>query len=204
MKSIALPILTAVLLVAPAASAKTWQWDIDPNHSTIGFVAKHLVVAKVRGEFDKYDAKIVIDDENIENSSVEIDIDVASVDTGNDRRDDHLRSGDFFLAEKHPNMRFISKSVRERKDGVLVVVGDLTIRGKKKTVVLEVRGPSPEMKDPGGRPHIAFSGQTTVNRFDYGLKWNKAIEGGGYVVGEEVVIELEIELMNKRPYSPQG
>ena len=191
--------LVASLLFASAASAEKWQWDIDPDHSAVGFVAKHLVVAKVRGKFKTYDAKIILDDKDIKNSSIEIAIDVASIDTDNDKRDNHLRSDDFFNAAAHPQMKFVSKSVRRQGKDKLVVVGDLTIRDTTKTVVLHLNGPSPEFKDPAGRPHLAFSGETEVNRFDYGLKWNKAVEGGGYVVGEDVKVELEIELTNKRP-----
>lgn len=192
-------VLVIAFLAAPAASAKKWQWDIDPAHSSVGFVAKHLVVAKVRGKFQAYDAKIIIDDEDITKSTINVTIDVASVDTDNERRDGHLRSDDFFNAQKFPKMKFVSKSVRKKADGTLAVVGDLTIRDTTKTVVLEVTGPSPETKDPGGRPHIAFSAETELNRFDYGLKWNKTIEGGGYVVSEIIKVELEVELMNKRP-----
>ncbi len=199
MSRFAVVLLMSAFLAAPAAQAKKWQWDVDPAHSSVGFVAKHLVVAKVRGKFHKYDAKIVLDDQDISKSTVEVDIDIASIDTDNARRDGHLKSDDFFNAQKFPKMRFVSKSVRQQKDGRLVVVGDLTIRDKTKAVVLEVAGPTPEFKDPGGKPHIAFSAETAVNRFDYDLKWNKAVEGGGYVVGEEIKIEIELELMNKRP-----
>ena len=200
MHRLTLVFLACAFLIAPAASAKKWQWDVDPTHSNVGFVARHLVVAKVRGQFKQYDAKIVLDDEDISKSSVEVTIDVASIDTDNERRDGHLKSDDFFNAQKFPKMTFKSKSVKKRGDGGLVVVGDLTIRDKTKTVVLEVVGPSPEHKDPAGKPHIAFSAETEVNRFDYDLKWSKTIEGGGYVVGETIKIEIELELMNKRPY----
>jgi polyisoprenoid-binding protein YceI len=189
-------------LAAGAASAATWQWDIDPNHSSIGFVAKHLVVAKVRGRFHQYTAKVILDDKDISKSFVDITVDVDSIDTDNEQRDKHLRSDDFFAVTKHPSMRFVSRSVRRQGDDKLVVVGDLTIRGVTKAVVLQVSGPSPEFKDPGGRVHLAFSSETEVNRFDYGLQWSKTVEGGGYVVGEDVKIELDLELMNKRPVSP--
>jgi polyisoprenoid-binding protein YceI len=185
-------------LVAAPAQAEEHRWDIDPNHSSVGFVAKHLVVAKVRGKFQKYDAKLIIDDKNIENSTMTVEIEAASIDTDNERRDNHLRSDDFFAAKDFPKLTFVSKSVKRKGKDKLSVVGDLTIRGTTRTVVLDVDGPSPEFKDPGGNPHLAFSATTTINRFDYGLKWNKAVEGTS-VVGEEIKIELEIELFKKRP-----
>lgn len=199
MQRFALILLASAFLAAPAAEAKKVQWDIDPAHSSVGFVARHLVVAKVRGKFQKYDAKIILDEEDISKSVVEVTIDVSSIDTDNARRDAHLKSDDFFNAQKFPKMKFVSKSVKKRGDGRLVIVGDLTIRETTKSVVLEVNGPSAEVKDPAGRPHIAFSAETEVNRFDYGLKWNKAVEGGGYVVAETIKIEIELQLMNKRP-----
>lgn len=194
-------VLAAFVFSGPA-SAASWQWDVDPSHSSIGFVAKHLAFAKVRGQFHKYAATVVLDDEDISKSRVEIDIEVDSIDTDNTQRDNHLRGDDFFSASKYPSIRFVSKSVRRQGDDRLVVVGDLTIRETTKTVVLQVNGPSPEFRDPGGRPHLAFSAETEVNRFDYGLQWSKALEGGGYVVGEDVKVEFEVELTNKRPATP--
>lgn len=204
MRSIPMSLLAcaaSMCLFSSSVDAKTWQWDIDPSHSSVGFVAKHLVVAKVRGHFKRYQATLVLDDEEISKSHVEVTIDVDSIDTDVEQRDAHLKSADFFDAAKFPQLRFVSKSVRKNTDGSLVVVGDLTIRGTKKAAVLRVTGPSAEFKDPQGNPHIAFSAETEIDRFDYGLTWDKKIESGGYVVSPEIAIELELELKNKRPYT---
>lgn len=186
----------AVLLAAPASFATTW--DLDPAHTNIGFVVRHLVVSKVRGNFKSFKGTVHIDDKDISKSKVELEIDAASIDTGVDKRDEHLRSPDFFDVKKHPKITFKSKSVKQTKKGELLVVGDLTMHGVTKAVLLKVEGPSPEVKDPWGNAHIAFAAEGELNRYDYGLKWNKAIEGGGLTVSEEVQLVIETELMNKR------
>lgn len=196
-----LALVALAALCSTTAVAKPWQWDIDSSHSSVGFVAKHLVVAKVRGHFKRYQATLIIDDEDLSRSRVEVTIDIDSIDTDVEQRDTHLKSADFFDAAKFPQMRFVSKSVRKNADGSLVVVGDLTIRDTTKAAVLRVVGPSSEFKDPQGNPHIAFSATTEIDRFDFGLKWDKKIESGGYVVSPEIAIELELELKNKRPYT---
>jgi len=184
----------ALIIAAPAANATTW--DIDPSHSTVGFVVKHLVIAKVRGNFKKFSGTVVIDDKDPSKSSVTVTIDPSTVDTDSEQRDTHLKNADFFDVEKHKEWKFVSTKVEQGKDG-LKVTGDLTLHGVTKPVVLTVEGPSPEVKDPGGNPHIAFSATTTIKRADFGLVWNEAVEGGP-VVGEDVKIEFEIELYKKR------
>ncbi len=181
---------------ASAASAAATTWDIDPAHSSVGFVVKHLVIAKVRGNFKTFSGTVVIDNKVPANSSVVVVIDPASVDTDNGQRDKHLKSADFFDVATFKEMKFVSTKVDKSATG-LKVMGNLTLHGVTKPVVLDVDGPSAEIKDPGGRPHVAFSATTTIKRADFGLTWNKAIEGGS-VVGEDVKIELEIELGNKR------
>ena len=181
---------------ASAASAAATTWDIDPAHSSVGFVVKHLVIAKVRGNFKTFSGTVVIDNKVPANSSVVVVIDPASVDTDNGQRDKHLKSADFFDVATFKEMKFVSTKVDKSATG-LKVMGNLTLHGVTKPVVLDVDGPSAEIKDPGGRPHVAFSATTTIKRADFALTWNKAIEGGS-VVGEDVKIELEIELGNKR------
>jgi polyisoprenoid-binding protein YceI len=190
--------LVAALLfsLAPAAHAATWE--IDSAHSNVGFVVKHLVIAKVRGNFKSYSGTIVVDEKDPSKSKVDVKIDPASIDTDNGRRDDHLRSADFFDVAKFKDMAFKSTKVERLPDGKLKLTGDLTMHGVTKSVVLDAEGPSPELKDPGGNPHIAFSATTTIKRADFGLTWNKAIEGGG-VVGDDVKVEIDLELFNKKP-----
>lgn len=186
----------AILLAAPASFAATW--DIDPTHTNVGFVVRHLVVSKVRGDFKKFKGTVHIDEKDISKSKVEVEIDAASIDTGVAKRDEHLRSADFFDVKKYPKITFKSKGVKKLKSGELEVVGDLTMRGVTKPVILKVTGPSPEVKDPWGNLHIAFSAESEINRSDWGLKWNKALEGGGLTVSEEVQLVIDTELMNKR------
>ena len=190
-------LLAALVVAAAAPGARAATWDIDPSHSQVGFVVKHLVVAKVRGSFAKFSGTVVLDDKDLTKSKVEVSIDPATVDTGNEKRDAHLKSADFFDVATHKEWKFVSTKVEKGEGQTLKVTGDLTLHGVTKPVVLVVEGPSPEVKDPGGNPHVAFSATTTIKRADFGLTWNKAIEGGS-VVGEDVKIELEIELFKKR------
>lgn len=187
-------VIATLALLAPSASAATW--DVDSAHSTVGFVVKHLVIAKVRGQFKTFSGTLVLDDKDITKSTVTVAIDPASVDTDNETRDTHLKSPDFFDVATFKDMKFVSTKV-EKADGGLKVTGNFTLHGVTKPVVLVVEGPSVEVKDPAGHPHVAFSAHTTIKRADFGLSWNKAIEGGS-VVGDDVKIELEIELKNKR------
>jgi polyisoprenoid-binding protein YceI len=190
-------VLGAALAVSLASPARAATWDIDPSHSTVSFIVKHLVIAKVRGNFKSFSGTVVVDDKDPAKSSVKVTIDPASIDTDNGKRDEHLKSEDFFNVAKFKDMTFTSTKVEKGTDGVLKITGDLTMHGVTKSVVLTGEGPSAEIKDPGGNPHVAFSASTTVKRADFGLTWNKAIEGGS-VVGEDVKIELEVELFKKR------
>ena len=195
------PFALAVAVAAPFAAtpAVAATWDIDTSHSIAGFWVRHLVVAKVRGNFNDWSGTVVLDEKDVTKSSVNVTIKTASIDTGTAKRDEHLRSDDFFNATKYPEIKFKSTKVEAGKEkGTLKVTGDLTIRDVTKSVVLDVTGPSPEFKDPGGNAHVAFSAITKINRKDYGLKWSNATEAGP-VAGEEVTIEIEIELKGKKP-----
>ena len=190
--------LVAALVAALSTPARAATWEIDTGHSSVGFVVKHLVIAKVRGNFKSYAGTVVFDDKDPTKSSVEVRIDPASIDTDNARRDEHLRSADFFDVAKFKELSFKSSKVEKLPDGRLKITGNLTMHGVTKPVVLEAEGPSPELKDPGGNPHIAFSASTTIKRADFGLTWNQAIEGGS-VVSEDVRIEIDVELFKKKP-----
>jgi polyisoprenoid-binding protein YceI len=191
-------VVVAALLSTLTPAARAATWEIDSAHSNVGFIVKHLVIAKVRGHFTSYSGTIVIDEKDPTKSKVEVTIDPASVDTDNAKRDEHLRSADFFDVAKFKAMGFKSTKVERGPDGRLKITGDLSMHGVTKSVVLDAEGPSPELKDPGGNPHIAFSATTTIKRADFGLTWNKAIEGGS-VVGEDVKIEIDLELFHKKP-----
>ena len=196
MKRFVASILTIFALALPAlASAATWS--IDPEHSNIGFKVKHLMVSNVKGNFEKLSGTVDIDDKNITKSKVEVTIDTNSINTGVQKRDEHLRSADFFDVAKFPTMNFVSKKVAKAGKDRLKVTGDLTLHGVTKEVVLDVEGPSKESKDPWGNIRKGATATAKINRKDFGLNWNKALETGGVLVGEEISITLEVEMIKK-------
>ena len=166
-------------------------YTIDTSHSSVEFVGRHLGLAKVRGRFTKFGGDIKIA-EVPEESSVEVDVDVASVESADQRRDDHLRSPDFFHVEEHPSMVFRSTGLTPAGDGAWDVAGDLTIRGVTKPVVLHTEFEGAE-NSPFGDQRIGFSAATEVNREDWDLGWNVVLESGGLLVGKKIKIELNIE-----------
>jgi polyisoprenoid-binding protein YceI len=171
-------------------------YTIDYSHSDVGFSVRHMVFAKVRGHFAKWTANLVFDEANPAKSSVEATIEAATIDTREAQRDGHLRSPDFLDAEKYPQLTFKSKRVESEGKGRFKVTGDLTIRGVTHEVPLEVEELGTG-KDPWGNEKVGFHAKTTINRTDWGLKWNQALEAGGVLVGEKVDIELDIEAVKK-------
>ncbi|HVZ86885.1 MAG TPA: YceI family protein [Polyangia bacterium] len=167
------------------------NWQIDHAHSDIFFTVRHMVITKVRGHFTKWDGKLVLDEQTPSNSHVEVSIDAASINTNEEKRDGHLRSADFLDAEKFPKLTFKSTKV-EGSGERLKVTGDLTIRGVTKSVTLDVEQLG-KAKDPWGNNKIAFNGKVSINREDFGAKWNQALEAGGVLVGKQVDIDLEIQ-----------
>ena len=196
MKRIIAAISTMIALAVPALALAT-TWTIDPDHSNVGFKVRHLMVSNVKGSFDKYTGTVDINDKDITKSKVEVSIDTSSINTNVQKRDDHLRSADFFDVAKYPTMTFVSKKVTRSGEDKLKVTGDLTLHGVTKEVVLDVEGPSKESKDPWGSIRKGATATTKINRKDFGLVWNKALETGGVAVGEEVTITLEIEMIKK-------
>lgn len=173
-------------------------WNIDTTHSTVGFTVRHLVITKVHGAFSSWQGALQIDDQDLSKSSVRVEIDLASVDTKEAKRDAHLRSADFFDVEHHPKMTFVSKKVVVEDGNVEQVIGDLTIRGTTHEVTLKVEE-SGRAKDPWGGERIAFSARTRINRADFGLTWNMALEAGGLLVGDKVDIQLDLEAVLAQP-----
>jgi polyisoprenoid-binding protein YceI len=171
-------------------------WNIDPSHSTIAFSVRHMVVSKTRGRFNKWSGKLRFDAENPAASSVEVDIDPASLDTGDAQRDAHLRSPDFFDVEKHPTASFRSSKVEVAGEDRYRVTGNLTVHGITQPVVLDVTYEG-SGKDPWGGERAGFSATTTIDRKHFGLEWNKALETGGLLVGEKVELNLEIEAVKQ-------
>ena len=187
--------LIALLAITSITFAQT-NWELDKSHSKIGFTVTHMVIAEVEGQFNDYDVKVTSKGDDFEGATVEFTADVNSIDTDNERRDNHLKSDDFFNAEKFPQMTFVSKSF-EKVDGKnYKLVGDLTIRDVTKEVVLNVVH-NGTIVDPWGNTKAGFKATGVINRFDYNLKWNTALETGGLVVGEDVDITINLELNKK-------
>lgn len=169
-------------------------YTLDPAHTSIGFKVKHLMIANVKGTFEKFKGTVVIDEQDITKSKVDVSIEIASINTNITKRDEHLRSGDFFDAAKHPLMTFVSTKVEKAGVDRLKVYGNLSIRGVTKPVILSVDGPTAEIKSPQGVAKRGASATTTINRQDYGVSWNKTLDAGGVVVGDEVQISIDAEL----------
>jgi polyisoprenoid-binding protein YceI len=188
-------VLGTIIALSVPAFASTSTWTIDPDHTNVGFKVRHLMVSNVRGSFDKHTGTVTIDDQDITKSKVKVTIDTGSINTNVAKRDEHLRSADFFDVAKYPTMTFVSKSVAKVGQDRLKVTGDLTMHGITREVVLDVEGPSSESKDPWGNIRRGATASTVINRKDFGLVWNKALETGGVAVGDDVTITLEIEMI---------
>ncbi len=169
-------------------------WNIDPSHSTVGFSVKHMMISTVRGRFADFTAAITLDEANAANSSVNVSIASASVDTKFEQRDNHLRSADFFDVENHPKLTFASKRVEGNPNGDFKVIGDLTIRGVTREVVLNATFDGTG-KDPWGNERRAFSASTMINREEFALTWNQGLEAGGLLVSRDVKIEIESQFV---------
>ncbi len=165
-------------------------WNLDPAHSHVEFGVRHMMISTVKGSFSGVEGTIQIDEANLSESSIEVEIDTASIDTRNDDRDNHLRSEDFFHVDEYPKIRFRSIGLEEGRDGHFKLRGELTIRDQTKTVELDVEKLG-EGIDPWGNQRFGFRGETRVNRKDFGLTWNQALETGGVLVGDEVRISVE-------------
>ena len=194
----ALTFSTILLVIGLAAveSSGADKYTIDRTHSSIGFGVRHMVVSKVKGEFNEFAGTILYDDKDITKSGVEVTIKTATIDTKDAKRDEHLKSPDFFDAPKHPEISFKSKRIEKMEDGY-VAVGDLTMRG----VTKEIRIPftiAGMVTDPYGNTRLGLSARTKVNRQDYGVSWSKELDSGGLVVSDDVEIEIEIEAVKAK------
>jgi polyisoprenoid-binding protein YceI len=188
---------TAVM--AASQSSKPTQWQIDPAHSAAHFSVRHLMISNVRGEFTKLSGSAVINPADPAKSSVVITIEAASINTREPQRDEHLRSADFFDVANHPTLTFRSKRVEALGAENFKLAGDLTIRGVTKEVTFDVEGPTASVKDPYGNVRAGVSASAKMNRKDFGLVWNALTEAGGVVVGDEVKITFEAELIQQAP-----
>ena len=184
------------IVAASALSAQTTRWELDPAHSELGFRAKHLLIATTKGKFTDYKVTVLSDKADFTDAKIEVIAKVKSIFTDNNDRDNHLRSGDFFDAEKYPELKFVGKSVKKVSGNKYKVTGDLTMKNVTKTVTLDMEFGG-VVKDPWGNTKAGFTLTGELNRFDYGLAWNKAIETGGLVVDKMIKLDIEIELGKK-------
>ncbi|NLH08165.1 MAG: YceI family protein [Chloroflexi bacterium] len=179
------------------------KWQIDPAHSLIEFKVRHMMISNVRGRFEKFTGTIDFDPEKPEQTSVDITIDAASINTFEAQRDAHLRSADFLDVENYPELTFRSKRVELIDDHPAKLYGDLTIRGKAREVQLDVEH-SGVAKSPWGTYSAGFTAETTINRKDWGLEWNQLLETGGVLVGDEIRINIELELIRQEQEAPEA
>ncbi|MCK6543691.1 YceI family protein [bacterium] len=189
-------VFAAALLINVSAFAQS-NWGVDVSHSNVLFTVSHLVVSDVQGYFKEFDATLGYSKEDFSDATATMTIKVNSINTGIEKRDAHLKADDFFAADKFADITFASKSFKKTGKNTFKITGDLTMRGTTKTVELDAvyRG---EIKDPWGNTKSGWKINGTVNRFDYGLKWNAAMETGGLVVGENVDITINLEMVKKK------
>jgi polyisoprenoid-binding protein YceI len=191
-------VIAATLTLALPSLALAEVWQIDQDHSSVGFKVRHMMVSNVKGDFAKFNGIVDIDQKDVTKSKVSVTIDTASVNTGVTKRDDHLKSADFFDVSKYPTMTFVSRKVTRAGKDRLKVAGLLTLHGVTKEVVLAVEGISGGVsKDPWGNFRRGASATTKISRKEFGLVWNTALETGGVAVADDVMINLDIEMTKK-------
>jgi polyisoprenoid-binding protein YceI len=175
----------------------TTTYELDPVHSHLGFSVRHMMVSQQRGQFQGVTGTLALDREDVTKSRVEVAIDVATINTNNNDRDNHLRSADFFDVANHPRMTFVSREVKVQPDGELRITGDLTIRGTTRPVALTAEPLSPESKDPFGNIKIGTSATAKISRKDFGIVWNAVLETGGIALGDDVKLTLDVQFVRK-------
>jgi polyisoprenoid-binding protein YceI len=182
--------------IATTTQTGATTWNIDPTHAEIGFAVRHLMISTVRGRFGAVEGTVTIDEAKPENSKIDVTIDVASIDTRNEMRDNHLRSADFFDAENQPKLRFVSRKIEGDVTGEFRVIGDLTIRGTTREVALDAslqgRG-----RDPWGNDRAGYEAKGKISRGEFGLTWNQALEAGGVAVSDEVKLSIDVEIVKE-------
>jgi len=181
--------------MATQTIAKT-KWNLDPAHSEIGFKVKHMMITNVSGSFGKFEVNVETEGIDFATASIDFTADLASISTGNDDRDNHLKSGDFFDATQHPNLKFVSTKIEKKDQDSLVLHGNLTVKGTTKPVTLDVEYGG-IAKDPWGNEKAGFTVTGKINRTDFNLNWNAALETGGFLVGEDVKLYAELELVKQ-------
>ncbi len=193
-------IIALLLALAFAFSIQAGAWEVDVTHSSVQFVVSHLTISKVRGEFTDFSGALTFDGKNLKDGSVTFAVKTASISTGNSNRDDHLRSDDFFNAEQFSEFKFVSRQVTPGEENKFQLIGELTIRDSTKVVSFDCVFNGLLVTEHGKR--AGFSAETTINRQDFNVKFNKALETGGLVVGNDVKLSLELEFVEKAPEKP--
>jgi len=189
--------LAIALLIASSAPAASTTWQIDPAHSAAQFAVRHMGISTVRGQFHSVKGAVVVEESDITKSTVDVTIDATTVDTQEPGRDKDLKSANFFDVEKYPAMTFKSTKVEKAGEGKLKVTGDLTIHGVTKSVVLDVEGPTAAIKDPWGNIRAGVTASSKISRKDFGVAFNALTETGGVVVGDDVSITIDLEMVQK-------
>jgi polyisoprenoid-binding protein YceI len=196
MKRLIVGLFTCIAVLLPAlASGATYQ--LDPVHSSIQFKIRHLTISNVTGMFNSFNGVATIEGEDLSTLRIEVTIDAASIYTGNQKRDEHLKTSDFLDIAKYPTIKFVSTNVSRRDLGKLKVTGNLTFHGVTKEIVVDLVGPTPEIKDPWGNLRRGTAGSLIIDRREFGVTWNSALNAGGLVIGNEVTSYFEIEWLRK-------
>lgn len=180
---------------APTPEVEVSTWKIDPVHSHAQFKVKHMMISNVKGEFTSVAGTLELNEADVTKSKVQASIDATTINTRDPQRDAHLKSADFFDVEKFPSLTFNATRISREGEGEFAVAGDLTMHGVTLNVTFEVEGPSARIKDPWGNMRIGLSATTRINRKDFGLVWNSALETGGVLVGDDVTITLDVQFV---------
>ena len=201
-RTIVLSLVTLALLAVTSTAARADVWTIDPAHTTIAFSVRHMMVSNVRGKFAKFSGSVDGDAAHPTAAKIAATIEAGSIDTANEKRDAHLRSDAFLDVAKFPTIAFASKKIEKVSDTKYKITGDLTLHGVTKEVVLDVSDVTPPIKDPMGNMRAGAEVKTTINRQDFGVAFNQALDGGGLVVGNDVAITIDVEVTRKADAAP--
>lgn len=194
---------TALLLAVMAVTAPAATWNFDKAHSSIGFSVRHMVISKTTGKFNDFDGVLEFDGENVEFGKVDFTVQMTSVNTDDEKRDGHLRTGDFFDVEKYPTMTFKSTKVGDMKGSSFQLTGILTIKDVSKEVTFDCEYHG-AIKDPRGNTRAGFTAETEINRQDFNVSFSKTLDGGGLIVGDNVIVKLELETIQSAEQADAG
>lgn len=193
-----IPLMAMVVgltVLAPSAHGSAATWKIDPEHSSIGFSVRHMMISNIRGEFRKFEGTAELDEADITKSRIQVTVDTASLNTGVEARDDHLRTDEFLDVAKYPSSSFESTGIVKKRGGKLKLIGNLTLHGVTRQVVFDVTGPTGVIKDPKGSYRRGATATAQINRKDFGITWHGVLDNGGALIGDKVLVMVELELV---------